>query len=1301
MAMKKTTTGNQLRKTKKTKKMTEGATWRQMMNQLTITVQSMMTIAEIIDFSNINTTPQKWTSSPGETFQTLKFGIPNLHLDIPFGERLPKDFYLDLLRSSGSMSSFANLGFVPPDGDDDIVTMRQRSSESFSAEDSFTDGSPDHRSNIQRCSQKKSKMRAPLLASTPRVICRIQRTNSILPYFTREPMFEPIPEFIEMSDNFNDVSENSQGYRFFNTKEPFSRHSYRNWHRLNFDVLPKVSNFSRRVLARVRETLPAFGFASAEEEDLSIEEARQGQDDRREHIDLSEIFNDDNQIVNSQELAGGLGVSNLNFDKSLIEHDHLDFDSTPQSAHDVIWLRDMSATTSISEPILHQSTKVTMTPPGKNPVNGLEITMTEKKTDEASMFRSEPMKLYQMILVREAAFECVAELGKQGNVQFIDLNAKLSLYSRSFVKQMRRCEEMERKLRFLEKQVITCKPGLDPKSIDFSDLTAPTQAEMIQLEHKLDQLEKEFLDLNNNDYALRKNLNFSKEFLYVMRLVDDFFQVHKEEEAKARFERSATTDDMDLFSKSFGFGGLPSNDMPMTPLIGTDENAWFVAGVLPLDKKESFERVLWRACRRTAFVRTSETSFVVNDPVTLEPLQKCVFIVFFKGDSLRLIVEKVCDGFNATQYPCPKTSKERKMKMSETEGRMNDLTVVIDTTQTHRYTILKDLSYELPVWLKNIQIQKSVFAVMNMFTVDTNGFLAGECWIPAAAEEDVRTALHDGFKASGTEVEPILNELWTNAPPPTLHKTNKFTNVFQSIVDSYGVGQYREVNPAPYTIITFPFLFAVMFGDAAHGLILLLTALFFIRNEKTIEAKKIRDEIFNTFYGGRYIMMLMGIFSIYTGFLYNDAFAKSFSVFGSGWTNSYNETTLDSWMKRSNESKREFALELVPELAFEKENTYPFGVDPIWNVADNRLSFLNSMKMKASVIIGITQMTFGVFLSVLNHTHFKSYIDIVANFIPQVIFLSCIFIYLCIQIVVKWLFFTVNAENVLGYEYPGSHCAPSLLIGLINMFMFKKRNEGYYDKNGEVFRNCHLGYWYPNQRLVETVLISIAIACVPAMLLGKPLWVRFVTSKRRRLQETRSVKGLRRNGTTVSAPTSPITDIGPPKFVQEDAELLLADELDIGDDIHHSLTDIFVHQAIHTIEFVLGCVSHTASYLRLWALSLAHAQLSEVMWHMVLMQGMHAADHIGSERVVSFLQPVVASISFFIFAILSLSILIMMEGLSAFLHALRLHWVEFQSKFYLGTGHPFHAFYLKESLENAQLITEETDRLADISRGQH
>ena len=61
--------------------------------------------------------------------------------------------------------------------------------------------------------------------------------------------------------------------------------------------------------------------------------------------------------------------------------------------------------------------------------------------------------------------------------------------------------------------------------------------------------------------------------------------------------------------------------------------------------------------------------------------------------------------------------------------------------------------------------------------------------------------------------------------------------------------RYREVNPAVFTIVTFPFLFAVMFGDVGHGILMLLVSIYFVANEKALGKLQLNEMIDMLFAG--------------------------------------------------------------------------------------------------------------------------------------------------------------------------------------------------------------------------------------------------------------------------------------------------------------------------------------------------------------------------------------------------------------------------------------------------------------------
>jgi V-type H+-transporting ATPase subunit a len=96
----------------------------------------------------------------------------------------------------------------------------------------------------------------------------------------------------------------------------------------------------------------------------------------------------------------------------------------------------------------------------------------------------------------------------------------------------------------------------------------------------------------------------------------------------------------------------------------------------------------------------------------------------------------------------------------------------------------------------------------------------------------------------------------------------------------------------------------------------------------------------------------MGFFAIYCGLIYNDFMSVPIDFFGSCYT--IPEVNL----------KPQTILTQKPNCV------YPIGVDPVWSVSDNYLNFINSLKMKLSVILGVIHMILGILIKGSNAIYF-------------------------------------------------------------------------------------------------------------------------------------------------------------------------------------------------------------------------------------------------------------------------------------------------------------------------------------------
>ena len=364
-------------------------------------------------------------------------------------------------------------------------------------------------------------------------------------------------------------------------------------------------------------------------------------------------------------------------------------------------------------------------------------------------------------------------------------------------------------------------------------------------------------------------------------------------------------------------------------------NIGFVAGVIPRERIASFERILWRTLRGNLYMNQTEIPEPIIDPSNNEETHKNVFVIFAHGKEVIAKIRKISESLSADLYSVDENSDLRRDQIHEVNTRLSDLASVLRNTETTLDAELTQIARSLAAWMVVIKKEKGVYETLNRCSYDqARKTLIAEAWCPTNSLGLIKSTLQDVNDRAGLSVPTIVNQIKTSKTPPTYNRTNKFTEGFQTIINAYGTAKYTEVNPGLPTIVTFPFLFAVMFGDFGHGFIMTVAAIAMIYFEKPLLKRK-NDELFAMAFFGRYIMLMMGVFSMYTGLIYNDVFSKA-------WT----------FIPSQFEWPENYTVGEMVEAKRIEGYTYPFGFDWGWHDSETELLFSNSYKMKLSILMG-------------------------------------------------------------------------------------------------------------------------------------------------------------------------------------------------------------------------------------------------------------------------------------------------------------------------------------------------------------
>lgn len=562
-----------------------------------------------------------------------------------------------------------------------------------------------------------------------------------------------------------------------------------------------------------------------------------------------------------------------------------------------------------------------------------------------------------------------------------------------------------------------------------------------------------------DNYCDREKINGSQFFeQYEQEMKTNFEMLNQHLEIRKRLLNKIVEDKEKLDSLSKSSEVIPSSFVQRDYQNESNRLEAFY-GVVPTTQLLQMRKVLFRLTRGNIIFNTTNldnSNYLQKDQEQVEMVNKTLIFILCPGGEDKVMANKISrllfmSEFKELEIPFLYRKEEMELHLDQ---EIEDDSTILKTTDQEIKVLLGNfiecerfagisfyktcrllVSRELNFSKKLVFVEKRKVLYSLMFWVPEKYFnyVRGEL-------ENIKTDNEESVKPTMIKYEiDDLSQLKTKKAP-TYFELNSLTAPFQQIVDTYGIPRYKEINPAIFTVISFPFFFGLMFGDVGHGTIVLILGILLLLTQKDKSAP---------LYNLKYLIFLNGIFATYCGFIYSEWFANAFAFFPSCYD-----------IKS-------------PTFKIKSEGcVYPFGLDYIWYISENETAFLNSFKMKFSIIIGVIQMLFGTLLKAGNGFYFGKWEDVVFEAIPQFMFMLVTFGYMSITIIIKWL------TNWDGRES----------VSIIQVFINFTNVEEPLFGNGDL------------QGTLQLIFLIICVICFFMMMCFKPFIVHFRGKKQKEKQ---------------------------------------------------------------------------------------------------------------------------------------------------------------------------------------------------------